>query len=449
MSSHKLIQRRFAFLAFLTTLIFPGAVMGQTEAKRSKGKDPYRLLHRLGRAVSLVEENYFEPVDHAQLLEGALRGMVSGLDPHSSYFNRDDLRIFEGDTQGEFGGIGVEVDFRDGEVVVIAPVAGSPAARAGIGPGDVIVALEDVLIQDLKPHELIRRMRGKVGTKVRITVRKEATDELRDLVLVRERITVSSVLGVPLIDQIGYLRIKSFQAGTHREILEAFGNLRLESSGLQGVILDLRNNPGGLVREATAVADEFLSSGVVYSTRHRGKIIRTARASSGGAFTSGPLVVLINEYSASAAELVAGALRDQGRAILVGARSFGKGSVQTVLSLDKTAAIKLTTALYYTPNGSTLQARGVWPHVRVNPGYIEDPRYRVVRESDLAGHIGPEAEGELPDQGPPPTNEELHLGVLRRVPPDPSQESDLALSVAFRIVRGELPPQPSTQDATP
>jgi len=400
-------------------------------------QDPYRLLDQLGQTLQAVEENYFEPVDRGELLEGALRGMVLGLDPHSNYLSPEDVAIFEGDTSGSFGGIGVVVDFRDGQVIVIAPVEGSPADRAGVRPGDVIVSLDGRPLDSDKPDEVVRRMRGKTGTALRLTILVRETGTLKDVTLVRERISVKSVLVQALDADIGYVRIKSFQEGTHRELLQALGTLRRESQ-LAGLVLDLRNNPGGLVREATAVADEFLSSGVVYSTRHRDKVLRTVRAHAGGAYASGPLVVLVNEFSASAAELLAGALKDHSRAVVVGARSFGKGSVQTLLPLGYGGALKLTTALYYTPRGSTLQARGVAPHVTVNPGYPTGSSQLIVRESDLRGHIGRAETDPSSARTAPPTNDELHLGVARKVPRDPEHGPDLALGVAYRIVRGDF-----------
>ena len=416
--------------------ILLGTSFAAAEGHPHEPQDPYRLLDQLGQTLEAVEENYFEPVDRADLLEGALRGLVLGLDPHSSYLSPEDLAIFEGDTTGTFGGIGVEVDFRDGQVIVISPVDGSPADRAGVRPGDVIVSLDGRPLDSDKPDEVVRLMRGAIGTELRLVILVRATATLKELTLVRERISVKSVTVRLLDGDIAYVRIKSFQDGTHRELLAGLGELRQTGLELQGLVLDLRNNPGGLVREATAVADEFLSSGVVYSTRHRETVIRTVRAHSGGAYAGGPLVVLINEFSASAAELLAGALKDHSRAVLVGARSFGKGSVQTLLPLAYGGALKLTTALYYTPRGSTLQARGVAPHVTVNPGYPEHSTQLVVRESDLSGHIG-DASGAGAKNTAPPTNDELHLGVARTVPKNPENGPDLALGVAYRIVRGD------------
>ncbi len=407
--------------------------------------DPYEILDQMGEALHLIEEEYFEPADQTELLDGALRGMVAGLDPHSSYLNRSDRKIFEGNTSGQFGGIGVEVEFTDGDVLVIAPVEGSPADRAGIVAGDKIVALDGRPLLGEKPQQLVRMMRGKIGVPLRLTLQNPATHQLRDVTVVRENIKVASVRARLLLGDIGYFRIKAFQSGTHHEFLALLGQMRDESPNLSGIILDLRNNPGGLVREATAMADEFLNEGGIYSTRHRGRILKSPRAHSGGAWSKGSLVVLINEYSASAAELVAGALRDHGRAQLVGAPSFGKGSVQTVLNLGHGGALKLTTALYFTPKGHTVQANGIVPHVLVDPGYKNGTTMRVLKERDLPGHLLESAKKTSPvqERGSPPTNKELHLGVAREIPRNPLGGPDLALEVAYKIVRGELKPASS------
>lgn len=432
-SARLLACRVLAFCLFATT-----SAVAQSAVPDDGTTDPYELLDQLGQAIEVIETEYHEPADQNELLEGALRGMLEGLDPHSAYFSRSDLDIFQGSTTGKFGGIGVEVEFDDDDVVVIAPVEGSPADRAGIRPGDHIVALDGRPLAGKKPHELVRLMRGPLGTKLRLTIRSASDKKLRDVVVTREEIAVASVRGVLMKNGVAYFRIKAFQEGTHRELLQALGELRKKAGTLSGVLLDLRNNPGGLVREATAVADEFLSTGVIYSTRHRGRTLRTEKAHRGGVWTKGPLVVLINEYSASAAELVAGALRDEGRAHLVGARTFGKGSVQTILNLGHGGALKLTTALYYTPSGRTVQARGVAPHLEVDPGYVKGPAFRVLKEADLEGHLGEEGDPNETERGAPPTNEELHLGVARVVPEDPSQGPDVALRVAYDLVLGRL-----------
>lgn len=394
--------------------------------------DPYAMLDQMGQGLEVIERQYVAVPDRGQLLLGALRGMVAELDPHSVYFPKEALEIFEGDTRGEFGGIGVEVDFENGEVVIIAPVEGSPADRAGLIPGDVIVSLNGVPLVDQKADAIIQNMRGPLGSKVRLTIR-SPNGETRDVTLVREAIRVTSVRSVALVSGVHYLRIKSFQEGTASELQTALADYRREHGQENAILLDLRNNPGGLVREASAVADDFLEKGVIFETRHRGVVQRRQTATRGGAATHRPLIVLINEYSASAAELLAGALKDHGRAELFGARTFGKGSVQTLVYLSHGGALKLTTALYYTPNGRSLQARGVEPDVAVDPGYVNE--VHVLTERDLPGHL---IEGEPPENprfddasGAPPTTKELHHGVLRIVPADPRGSPDRALSLAF------------------
>lgn len=435
------IRRRVARLHLAASYLAAGFSMATSTtwartARADEPVNPYQVLDQLGETLAIVESNYVTPVDRAQLYRGALRGMLEGLDPHSTYFSRNELQIFEGDTTGRFAGVGVEVDFVDGEVLVIAPIAGSPAARAGIQPGDALIAIDGVLLDGRKPAELVERMRGPAGTKLTLTVRQKSGGHLVDHVLVRESIAVASIRWAALPNSIGYVRIKAFQEGTHRDLLRAMAALRAELGAPQGLILDLRNNPGGLVNEAAAVADEFLSAGNVYTARGRHGITSRADARPGGAYVRGPLVVLVNEFSASAAELVAAALKDHARARLVGARTFGKGSVQTLLGLPHDTAVKLTTSLYYSPNGLSLQARGVEPHVVVDPGYVPSSRVAVVGEKDLAGHLethtNPSAAPEV--RRLPPTNELLHLGVAREITGDPEASPDLALRAAFRLL---------------
>lgn len=410
--------------------------------------DPYEVLTQIGQALEVVEHEYYQAPDQNKMIDGAMRGMVTGLDPHSSYFNRQDLGIFEGSTSGKFGGIGVEVEFTDGEIIVIAPVEGSPADRAGIMPGDQIVSIDDQLVIDIAPQEVVALMRGAIGSTLRLVIRQVSTRQLKSLALTREQIAVQSVRAQLMKGGIGYFRIKAFQVGTHREFLDGLSAMRTEAGEPAGIILDLRNNPGGLVREAAALADEFLSRGVLFTTRHRGQTVLVDEARNGGAFTQGPLVVLINEYSASAAELVAGALKDHARAVVYGARSFGKGSVQTLLHLAHGGALKLTTALYYTPSGQTTQAHGVSPHVWVDPGYDPSQALGALREEDLPGHLRdasqqpsgaalPSADQAAAPRGTPPTNEKLHLGVARTIPFDPTTSVDLALRAAYLGVCGQ------------
>ena len=441
-------------VALLTTVAFAGGALsahlaGATPARES----PYDMLEQLGRVLALIENEYVEPVDRQRLVEGAIKGMVAELDPHSGYLPPQDWAIFQSDTEGRFGGVGVEVDFRDEYVLVIAPIEGSPAERMGIKSGDHIIAIDGKSVHDRTADELIRLMRGAPGSKVVLSIKRSGSDKVLTFTLTREVIAVSSVVSKLLADEIGYFRIKQFQTGTHDELLRAAAKLKKESNGeLQGVILDLRNNPGGLVDEAAAVADEFLTSGAIYSARHREQVVDEVRANRGGALKRGPLVVLVNEYSASAAELVAGALQDHARGTLVGARTFGKGSVQTLLDLPGRAGLRLTTMRYYTPKGRVIQAQGVKPDVLVAAAYASDTSFGVVRESDLENHLP----GSGPPGSAPPVPEiadagtsagadggaeagaETHLGVVRDVPVDPTGGPDFALGIGYQIVRGVL-----------
>lgn len=421
-------------------------VAGALTRRAAAGEGPYDLVRQLGRVLVMVENEYVDPVDRSRLLEGGLKGMVGELDPHSSYLPPDDYKIFEADTKGEFGGIGVEVDFRNETVVVIAPLEGSPAEQAGIRSGDRIVAIDGASVRGQSMQDLVRKMRGKPGTTVVVSVSHGESEKLVHYTLTRKIIQVESIASKLLEGNVAYVRIKQFQSGTHDELLNAVGKLRESSRGpIAGVLLDLRNDPGGLVDEASATADEFLDGGIIYSTRHRGKTVDEVRAGSGGALSREPMVVLVNEYSASAAELLAGALQDQKRATIVGATTFGKGSVQSIVDLPGGAALRLTTMRYYTPGGHAIQAQGIRPDVAVPSG---GSGFGVVRESDLENHLPAEGRPEEPGSGtarpfriegadggapPPPV-----LITGRDVPTDPSKGKDVALATGYRILREKL-----------
>ncbi len=415
-------------------------------ARASEG--PYDLVRQLGRVLVLVENEYVDPVDRGRLLEGAIKGMVAELDPHSSYLPEEDYRIFEADTKGEFGGIGVEVDFRNETVVVIAPIEGSPAARAGIRSGDRIVAIDGSPVRGRSMQDLIRRMRGKPGSPIVVSVSRGNDDKVVHYPLKREIIQVASVTSRLLDGGIAYIKLKQFQSGTRDELVRAVGQLRGEAHGtLSGVLLDLRNNPGGLVDEASAVADELLTGGVIYTTRHRGETVDSVSAGAGGALSREPMVALVNEYSASAAELLAGALQDHKRATIVGAPTFGKGSVQSIIDLPGGAGLRLTTMRYYTPGGHAIQAQGIHPDVTIQSGAI-DKNLGPIRESDLENHLAPEGAAApeskpserivepVPDGGAPPAT----IDLPRDVPRDPTKGKDFALSVGYQILKGTLKP---------
>jgi carboxyl-terminal processing protease len=420
-----------------------------TAAATPAAHSPYALVSQFSRVLVLVENEYVDAVDRARLIEGAIKGLVSELDPHSSYLEQADYATFKGDTQGEFGGVGIEVDFRNDTVTVMAPIEGSPADRAGILPGDAIVSINRRSVQGRTMDDLVKLMRGPAKTSVDLSIRRRGRTGLLHFTLIREVIEVASVASKALRDSIVYVRVKQFQRGTHIELLQALGELQLELNGaIGGAILDLRNNPGGLVSEAVAVADEFLTQGGIYATRKRNTVVDEVFATDGEALPHVPLVVLVNEFSASAAELVAGALQDNLRATVIGANTFGKGSVQAIIDLPNGAGLRLTTLRYYTPSGHAIQAHGITPDVVVEATYAEDPGYSVLREQDLENHLP--AEQQAQPTAPSPANPKAkrapeqsgvsptHFGVARIVPFDPTNGPDVALSIGYQLVRSVL-----------
>lgn len=430
-------------VVLFSSLLAANAAQGATSAE-----SPYDVVRRLGEVLVLVEREYVDPVKRSELLEGSIRGMVQGLDPHSDYLEPKDYAIFKDDTQGQFGGIGVEVDLGPNKITVISPIEGSPAQLAGIQAGDRIIAINGERIRRKKSTELIQLMRGKPGSEVSITVERDGVDAPKVYRLTREVIEVSSVAGKLLDGDIAYLRIKQFQRGSHTELLEKIGTLREASPQFNGVILDLRNNPGGLVDEARGIADEFLTQGTLYTTRHRNRIVDDVGASEGGALTRPPMVVLVNGYSASASELVAGALKDNERATVVGSPTYGKGSVQTIINLSAGTGLRLTTMRYYTPSGHAVQARGILPNITVEKQSSADKRGGLVRENELPDHLKADASAQTEahpksspqtteEASPEPAKSDTHLGVARKVPQNPSRGPDTALSVAYELVLGK------------
>ncbi len=408
----------------------------------ARGDTPYAAVEQLGRVLVEVENEYVDPVDRAKLLNGAIQGMVSELDPHSSYMPPDEFSAFQSDTEGQFGGIGIEVETRADQLVVLSPIEGSPAERAGIKSGDVVVSVngKDPGAEPL--DRLIKKLRGAPGSRVKVGVRRSGVAEVLTFDLVREIIRVASVSSKLLSQRIAYVRIRQFQERTHDELLLAAAKVRSRAAGpLAGIVLDLRADPGGLVDQAADVADEFLEGGVIYTTRHRGQVVEEVTARPGGAFVSEPCVVLVNQYTASASELVAGALQDSKRATIVGEPTFGKGSVQAILALPGGAGMRLTISRYYTPSGHAIQADGVHPDVTVE-GKKEEGGVSY-RERDLEGHLAAEASG--PPAAPRSVvvvggdageEEPVASGSeARNVPDDPERGTDGVLKVGWQVLR--------------
>lgn len=348
-----------------------------TPVSAAERKETYKLLDLFGEVLEKVRSEYVEPVNDEELIEAALNGMLSSLDPHSAYLNPKNSKDMDIQTRGEFGGLGLEVTMESGWVKVVSPIDDTPAYRAGMQPGDFVTHLDGEPVQGLSLSEAVDRMRGSAGTDIKLTVRRAGVDQPFDIKLTRAVIKVQTVKGSSFGD-IGYLRISQFSATTHADLVRIMGQLRKDAAskdggkGLAGFVIDLRNNPGGLLDQAVAVSDDFLDKGEIVSTRsRRPEDTQRFNARSGDIADGLPLVVLINDGSASASEIVAGALQDHKRAVLMGTRSFGKGSVQTLMPLHGHGSLRLTTARYYTPSGRSIQAVGIEPDIKVQQSKVE------------------------------------------------------------------------------
>ena len=352
---------------------------------------PLNDLRTFAEVLERIKTAYVEPIDDKTLFENAIKGMLSNLDPHSSYLDPEDFRQLQESTSGEFGGLGIEVGLDDGVLQVIAPIDDTPASEAGLEAQDLIIKIDDQPTKGQSLMEAVEKMRGKPGTSIRLTIVRDGRKPF-DVTLKRAVIKSRSVKGQLLEDDYGLIRVSQFQVNTGSEVAKALGALKKDNKGkpLQGLILDLRNNPGGVLQAAVEVTDQFISDGLIVYTKGRLanaelRFSATAENISGDV----PLVVLINGGSASASEIVAGALQDHKRAVLMGTDSFGKGSVQTVLPLNNDRALKLTTALYYTPKGRSIQAQGIAPDIVVERAKISQEDSTLgVKEADLAGHLG-------------------------------------------------------------
>lgn len=369
----------------------PATATPAADSESAEARLPLQELRMFVEALDKIRNSYVEPVDDRTLLRHAIQGMLSGLDPHSAFLNADDFRELQDTTTGEFGGLGMEVSMEDGLVRVIAPIDDTPAQRAGIESGDLLVRIDDKPVTGMSLDEAIGMMRGKPGTTIHLSVMREGIDQPLELTLTRAIIQVHSVRQKLLEPGFGYIRIAHFQDNTGQEVEQAIAALQAGKTPLKGLVLDLRNNPGGVLQASVQVADAFLESGLIVYTEGRQADSHMRFEASGTDLTHGlPLIVLINGGSASASEIVAGALQDQHRAVLMGTRSFGKGSVQSVLPLSEKEAIKLTTALYFTPSGRSIQAQGIVPDViveRARIAKVDANNDLSLTEADLKGHL--------------------------------------------------------------
>jgi carboxyl-terminal processing protease len=421
-------MKRIALVVVGVVLGF-GAAITLLPALGAADMGAYRQLDLFSDAFERVRANYVRPVQDGELIDNAIQGMVSALDPHSSYMDAKSFADMQIQTKGEFGGLGIEVTMEDGLIKVVSPIDDTPAAKAGIKPGDFIAAIDNVPVQGMALNDAITKMRGPAGSKITLTILRNGAKKPFDLTLTRAIVQVDSVKWRREGD-VAYIRLTGFNEQTDPGLQKAVRDLKKEiGPALKGYVLDLRNNPGGLLDQAISVSDDLLNSGEIVSTRGRHAEDTQRYDAKAGDITGGkPIVVLINGGTASASEIVAGALQDHRRATVLGMTSFGKGSVQTVIPLgDGGGALRLTTARYYTPSGHSIQARGIIPDIAVAQGEEDDQLPKVIRpsEADLPGHLVGE-KGLKSDKVPP-------------IRPAPGKKyDDFQLSYALDLLRGKV-----------
>jgi carboxyl-terminal processing protease len=412
--------------AALTLMVTqPRAVLIGSSA-RAAASDTYRQLSLFGEVFERVRSDYVEKPDDDKLVESAISGMLTGLDPHSSYMDATSYREMQVRTRGEFGGLGIEVTMEDGLIKVVSPMEDSPAAKAGIIANDTITQIDDQAVRGLTLNQAVDKMRGPVDTKIRLKIVRKGLDKPIQFTLVRDNIRVRSVRARPEGDDIAYIRVSAFDEQTTQGLKREIGNLtrQIGADKLKGFIIDLRNNPGGLLEEAVTVSETFLARGEIVSTRGRNADENQRRVAHAGDLTDGkPVVVLINGGSASASEIVAGALQDHKRATLVGTRSFGKGSVQTIIPLGSgNGALTLTTARYFTPSGRSIQAKGIVPDIEV----LQDVPDALKTGADIEGEAS--LPGHLKSEGDEKTGSQSYVPL--------DAKDDKALKAAADLLHG-------------
>ncbi len=423
---------------------------GRTVAHVSAvAEETYENIEAFTNVLALVQRTYVDEVTTGQLIEGAISGMLAALDPHSAYLPPEVYNELQVDTRGSFGGLGIEITMRDNVLTVVSPIEDTPAQRAGIKPGDQIIKIEEEFTKDMPLLEAVKRMRGPEGSAVTISIRREGLPRLLDVKLVREVIRIKSVRKQLLEPGYGYIRVAQFQERTATDLQRYLDTLEEESgSKLSGLVLDLRNNPGGLLTQAVRVSDLFLDSGlVVYTDGRLENQKHKYYARKNGSRTDFPMVVLVNSGSASASEIVAGALQDHKRALVLGTQTFGKGSVQTILPLEEDSAIRLTTARYYTPNGRSIQATGITPDIvmEYRPTEAdetsepeEDKPRSAIREENLPGHFEQDRKSAPVKEQKPEAEPAEDNGVVKReidVDRDPQLRRALELLKSWNVFK--------------
>ena len=407
------IFRKAVLVALICIPILSLTLLDRDSGVSAKTQDTYKHLEIFSNVLSIVKKSYVEEIDTEEIIEGAIKGLLTTLDPHSSFMKPDDFKELQVETKGSFSGIGIEIAIRDGILTVVSPIEGTPAFKKGLKAGDKIVKIEDEPTKDFTLMEAVKRLRGTKGTKVTISIHRKGWRELKKVTIVRDVIPLHSVKSRWLEPGYPYVRITNFQSKTTKDLKKVLKEFS-DKEEIKGLLLDLRSDPGGLLDQAVKVSDLFLRNGVIVSTKGRIKEQNmTYKAHSGGVYYDFPMVVLVNEGSASASEIVAGALQDHKRAMILGAQTFGKGSVQTIIPMNNGAGLRLTTARYYTPNGTSIQAKGITPDIIVpTPVFtLEDTeaeekkirKPRFLREKDLINHM---KNGDDPEEDDEETTEQ-------------------------------------------
>lgn len=429
----------FGFVLVITVLvIFIGISTQRHCAAEAKGSD-YESIELFTDVMAIIKKSYVDEVDTKKLIYGAINGMLSSLDPHSSFMPPETYKEMKIDTKGAFGGLGIEISIKDGILTVISPIEDTPAFKAGIKAGDQILKIDDKFTKDLNINEAVKRMRGPKGTKVVLTIMRESFEKPQEFTLVRDIIQVKSVRSHLLNGGYGYVRITQFQEKTDEDLSKALKSFREENkSDLKGLILDLRNDPGGLLDQAVRVAEHFIPEGrmVVYTEGREKDSKMQFTSRKGSKEPDYPIVVLINGGSASASEIVAGALQDHKRAIIMGTQSFGKGSVQTIIPLSDDSGLRLTTARYYTPKGRSIQAKGITPDIVVERLELpketgEKKEFMHIREKDLEHHFENEDKS---DQGNDKKDEKKEKNA--QLKPEEALKNDYQAMRALDLLKG-------------
>ena len=389
----RLIKKNRSFILLLLFALGLGLFLSGQGNVAAIPKEDYESLETFTNILAIVKKNYVDEVNTKEMITGAINGMLNSMDPHSAYLTPELYKELQMDTQGRFGGLGIEITVRNGILTVVSPIEDTPAFKAGVKAGDQILKIEDEFTKDMTIMQAVKKMRGPKGSKINLSIKREGASDLLNFSIVRDTIRVQSVRSRMLEEGYAYIRLAQFQERSDRDLQRALEKLSSEKGGIKGLVLDLRNNPGGLLTQAVRVADLFLDSGLIVYTEGRSDNQKQKYfARKEGSWTDIPMVALVNGGSASASEIVAGALQDHKRAVILGTKTFGKGSVQTILPLDDNSALRLTTARYYTPKGRSIQATGIVPdiimeNVPVQETKAEEKKRLGLREENLPGHL--------------------------------------------------------------